>query len=132
MGEGGCNQRGRSTRGIRDCFQFQTVGEFVAHLAEVLRSVVDESQRVLGEAVKDVEAVDLVPLGDGQVKADQGQSVGFGDAKRGVKGGDEVRHLEKKTKYVTYFPSPFGKSVDFTWLKLMNCVACGSYFDHFV
>ena len=65
----------------------------VPYLAEVLRSVVHEPERVFCERVKHVQAVDLVPLGDGEVEADQGQSVGLGDAQRGIQAGNEVGHL---------------------------------------
>ena len=37
--------------------------------------------------------MDLVALGDGQVEADQGQRVGFGDAQGWVQAPDEVGHL---------------------------------------
>ena len=66
---------------------------YVTHPAEVLRAVVDESEGVLGEGVEDVEAVDLVALGDGEVEGDEGERVGLGDAQRRVQRGDEVGHL---------------------------------------
>ena len=37
--------------------------------------------------------MDLVSLGDGEVKADQGQRVGLGDAQGRVQAADEVGHL---------------------------------------
>ncbi len=65
------------------------------YLAEVLRVVIDEAQGVLGEGVKDVQAVDLVALGNGKIKADQGQEVWLWNTKRSVQTCDEVRHLVK-------------------------------------
>ena len=62
--------------------------EFLVHLlgqlGELLRVVVHEPQGVLGEAVEDVQAVNLVTLGNGQVKANNGQRVWFWNAKRGI------------------------------------------------
>ena len=66
-----------------------------SYLAEIFGSIIDKAQSVLGQGVEHVEAVDLVPLGDGQVKGDQGKLVGFGDAERRVQTGNEVGHLAK-------------------------------------
>ena len=51
------------------------------------------AQHVFGEGVEDVQAVDLVPLGDGQVEGDKRHRVGLGDAERTVQTRDEVREL---------------------------------------
>ena len=66
---------------------------FKKYLAEIFRVIVDETQSVFSQRVEDVQTMDLVSLGDGEVEADEGQQVGLRDAERGVQAGDKVRHL---------------------------------------
>lgn len=53
------------------------------------------SEHVLDQGVQDVQTVDAVALGDGQIEADQGHRVGLGDAQRRVQRGDEIRQLRE-------------------------------------
>ena len=62
-------------------------------LGELLRLVVHKAESVLGQAVQDVQAVDLVALGNGKIKADNGQRVRLGNPQRRVEAGYEVGHL---------------------------------------
>ena len=43
--------------------------------------------------MENVQAVDLVALGNGKVEADQGKDVGFWNPQRGVQAGYEIWHL---------------------------------------
>ena len=52
----------------------------------------------LGETMQDVEAVDLVPLGDWQVEGDNGQHVRLRNPQRRVQRVDKVRDLTQKCK----------------------------------
>ena len=52
----------------------------------------------LGETMEDVEAVDLVPLGDRQVEGDNGQHVRLRDPQRRVQRVDKVRDLATEYK----------------------------------
>jgi hypothetical protein len=81
-----------SNRKARRNYQLPT------HPAEILGPIVDKAERVLCERVQHVEAVDLVSLGDGQVKADEGKRVGLGDAQGGIEASDKVRHLVETDK----------------------------------
>ena len=65
----------------------------IKYLAEIFRVVVDETHSVFCERVKNIQTVDLVTLGDGEVEADQGEEIRLGDAEGNVQAGDEVRHL---------------------------------------
>jgi len=65
----------------------------IKYLAEIFRVVVDETQSVFCERVKNIQTVDLVTLGDGEVEADQGEEIRLGDAEGNVQAGDEVGHL---------------------------------------
>ena len=79
---------------LRNLGTFFLFGE----LGKILRLVLDEAERVLGEAVQHVQTVDLVALRDRQVEAHNGQRVGLGNPQRGIQAGNKVRHLVEGDK----------------------------------
>ena len=74
--------------------------EFLIHLAsqlgKVFSLVLNEAEGVLGEGVEHVQAVDLVALSYGHVKADNGKLIGLGDSQGRVQASNEVRHLVER------------------------------------
>ena len=74
--------------------------------------------------MKDIQAVDLVTLGYGKVKADQGQNIGFRNTKGSVEAGNEVRHLVEADELcrVRVKPVKLGTSFNFEPNVRLDCI----------
>ena len=66
-----------------------------AYLAKIFISIIYKSQSVFCKRVQNVQAVDFVPLSNGQIKTDKGQDIRLWNTQGRVEAGNKVWQLTK-------------------------------------